>query len=87
MASAKTQNFISNVRDAATGFNQKIDQFNALKRQYDALDLGNVLTDEDFAGANEGITASDLKNAIALIDGVLKGLPEGSSTVLFKITN
>lgn len=87
MASAKNQNFISAVRDAATGFNQQIDKFNALKRQYDALDLGNVIADEDFVGANEGITAADFKNAIALIDGVLKGLPEGSSTVLFKITN
>ena len=87
MTEQQISDFISRVRATATAFNQEIDAFNGLKRQYDALDLGSVLTDKDFTGSNAGILASDLVGAIALIDGVLKQLPPGSSTVLYKIVN
>ena len=88
MTASQKSDFISKARTVATGFNNNIDSFNALLRQFDAQDLDNVLTDEDFKSANaEGITKQQFVDAFALIAGVLKNLPEGSSTVLFNITN
>lgn len=88
MTASQKSDFISKARGVATGFNGNIDSFNALLRQFDAQDLGNVLTDNDFKASNaEGITKQQFVDAFALIGGVLKSLPPGSSTVLFNITN
>lgn len=87
MTNQQKSDFISKIRSTVTAFNSAIDQFNSLNRQFVALDLGGVLVDEDFTGANDGIKAQDFTDAIKLIDGVLKNLPAGSDALLYKISN
>lgn len=40
---------------------------------------------DDFRGNNEGITRDEFVNAVAAIDGLLKGLNPGVKTIIYKM--
>ena len=85
MTDAQAQNIISEGRQIATDFAAIINRFNAFNSRVAAVDAGNTIPAEAFKGANEGITKEQFNNFIALTGGVLKGLPDGASTVLYEI--
>lgn len=65
---ARNSDFVSEYRQTVSKLIDTMNELRALRRWYDALDLGNALVDGaegDFAGANSVITKAQLVNAVA----------------------
>jgi hypothetical protein len=58
------QAFINTVRDAATKRWEYQQTCLALQAQWNALDYGNTLTNADFTGDNEGLTAANIGSVV-----------------------
>lgn len=85
MTKSQKSNFLSKWRQAVTQIIEASQRLDALKGEYDALDIGNQITDQDFTGDNEGLTSDDFKNSVAVVDGILKGVQGGSKTVIYRM--
>ena len=78
--------WISEYRQNVTKFLASMNQLLASRAQYDALTYGSTLVDEDFVGSNAGITAVEMKAAVAsaaTIGGAFQGTAH--ETNLYKI--
>lgn len=60
MANPVYSDHITKVRQASTQLIAALDTLRALKAESDALDLGNALTEEDFAGANAHLNTAQI---------------------------
>lgn len=87
MTDGQKSDFISNGRSVATAFIQTINSLKALNSQSTAVDAFNQITDEDFQGANAGITKDQFFNFISLVDTILANLPPGANTTLYEVIN
>jgi len=83
-ADAKS-NFISKVRTWAGDYVALDDRGNALKAEYDSLDLGNVLVDGDFIGSNSGYTKAQLVSAISSMGTLHTSYASGHNTNFQKL--
>jgi hypothetical protein len=61
---ARQSDWISLTRQQATMLIDTVDQLNALRKEWDGLDYGNTLTDEDFAGSNSDVTKDEIAAVI-----------------------
>ena len=70
-----------NVRKILDG----VEELDNLRAAWDALDLGNVLTDEHFLGENEGLTTAQIAS-VYTTHAAIKGLfAKGHATNLYKV--
>lgn len=60
------EHFINNYSQALTGLIDQINGLKALRAEYTALDMGNLITDEHTAML--GITAQQFRDAVATVD-------------------
>jgi hypothetical protein len=83
---ARQSDWISLVRQQSTTLIETVDALNALRSEYDALDYGNTLTDDDFAGANEDVTIAEIQAVIGTtLDALNALLQAGHGTNLMTI--
>jgi hypothetical protein len=82
---ASNPDFISRYRADVTTFLHALDALMAARRQWDALDLGTTLTEEDFAGANADLTVAELTAAVASIEAINGFIAAGHATNLFEL--
>ena len=79
-------NHISRVRQASTTLLNAIDDLKALKAESDALDLGNALVPEDFAGTNAHLNTAQIiavtGTTLAAIEALLAA---GHATNLYTV--
>lgn len=64
---AQRSKFIADGRNAAKVFSALA----AFDAEYDATSAGTVITDADFTGINEGLTAADMVNFQVIVKAVL----------------
>lgn len=77
--------YITQYRQQATAWLQAMEELMALKGEYVALDLGNTLTEGDFAGANSDIALADLVAAVGSMDALYSTFQSGHNTNLYKL--
>lgn len=77
--------FVSNYRQAVGVWLAALDACVALRRQYDALDLGNALDDDAFTGPNDDITRDDLVAAVSSMGAIDEFFLAGHATNLYKM--
>lgn len=82
---ANNSDFISQYRAATTRWLTALEDLLALKSQYTALDLGNTLTEADFAGANADIDVANLAAGVTSIDAINALFVTGHNTVLYTL--
>lgn len=82
---ANQQDFISRHRQSTTLWLNALNDLLALREQYDALDYGTTLTDEDFQGANGDITKTDFVAAVGSIETLNAAFETGHNSNLYKI--
>jgi hypothetical protein len=82
---ASGSDFITRYRQTTTSWLTALEDLLALKSQYDALDLGNSLTEEDFAGANSDISKDDLVAAVGSVDAMNALFQQGHDTNLYRL--
>ncbi len=77
---------ITKVRQASTALIVALDQLRALKKESDALDLGNALTTEDFAGSNAHLDTADIVAVTGTTLTALEALmAAGNATNLYTV--
>ena len=78
-------NHITDVRQATSALIEAIDRLRALKKESDALDLGNTLTEADFEGQTH-LAAADITavtgTTLAAIETLMAA---GHATNLYKV--
>jgi hypothetical protein len=82
---ANNSDFISRYRSHTTTFLHALDALMAARRQWDALDLGNTLTEEDFAGANADVTVAELTAAVSSVEAINGFVATGHATNLYEL--
>lgn len=86
MNTQDTNSFITKVRTQSTNLLQTLHHLRGLRNKYDALDLGNTLSQDDIGGDNDGILIADVT---AVLGNTLEALETlmtaGHSTNLHKI--
>lgn len=82
---ANNSDFISRYRADTTAFLRALDALVAARRQWDALDLGNSLTEEDFAGVNADLTVAELTAAVSSVDAINGFVAAGHATNLYEL--
>ena len=82
---ANNSDFISRYRTETTAFLRALDALMAARRQWDALDLGNTLTEEDFVGANADLTVAELTAAVSSVEAINGFVAAGHATNLYEL--
>lgn len=77
---------ITQIRQAVDSWLSAQDKLTALRREYDALDLGNQFTDTDFIGDNAGLTGSDISAVYTTLAAELSLMAQGHATNLYKVS-
>lgn len=85
MTEAQKQKLIQSVRENVTEFAQAIDMFRSLDARLTALEAEKLFRLEDFKDADEGLTPEDLLEGVALVRGVLAGMPDGAAKVIHRL--
>lgn len=86
MANPTYSDHITNVRNAAGEFIAVMGKLRNLARQSAALDLPNVMTAEDFDGANAHIAPADITAVIGTTLPAIEALlAAGHATNLYKV--
>jgi hypothetical protein len=57
----------------------------AARRQWDALDLGGTLTEEDFAGSNADLDKAELTAAVSSMEAINGFVMAGHATNLYEL--
>lgn len=71
----RPSDFVSEVRQMSTILLQTMNGLDALRREWDGMDLGNTLTDEGaFEGENSDVDVSDISAVIGTTLDALNGL-------------
>lgn len=74
MTQEQASNLITKVRQSGTSLINSLNEFRAAQAEYLGLDAQTALTDEQFTGANAGLTAANIHTAVDTINTVLNGL-------------
>jgi hypothetical protein len=74
------RNYVSGVETLLEGYQKLI----SLKKQYDALDLGNTIQEDDFLEF-VGMTIGELKAAITSISAIETLFGQGHATNLYRM--
>lgn len=83
---ARPSDFVSLVRQETTNLLTSIDRLHALKAEWDALDYGNSLPEEAFAGTNADVDRAAIAAVIGTTLSALDGLlAAGHATNLYKV--
>lgn len=83
---SRRSDFITEVRDEATNILNAVDNLQALRREWTALDYANTLEVSDFEGANEDATVAEVSAVVGTTLDALQGLLDaGHATNLNKI--
>lgn len=82
---ANNSDFISRYRAHTTAFLRALDALMAARRQWDALDLGNTLTEDDFAVGNSDLTVAEMTAAVASVEAVNGFVTVGHATNLYEL--
>ena len=82
---ASGSDFVSRYRASVTAWLTALEDLLALKSQYDALDLGNTLTEEDFIGANADIDLAQLVAAVGSVEAIDAVFQQGHDTNLYAL--
>lgn len=82
---ASNPDFISRYRIDVSAFLHALDALMAARRQWDATDLGNTLTEEDFAGANADLTVAELTAAVSSVEAINGFVAAGHATNLYEL--
>lgn len=80
LTTSQKSDFISRLRQHAAKEVELRNAALALKREYESLDLGNVIDLEDFAGINLGLAVSDMTGVITSIDAMETTFNTGHKT-------
>ena len=75
----KKSNFISASVQSGIAILENIDELRALLREGTVLDYANVLTDEDFTGANEHLTKAQFIAMFGVITAITNLLEANSN--------
>jgi hypothetical protein len=81
---AVNSDWISRYRSADTAFLTALEDLQALRQQYDALDLGSTLTDDDFTG-HPDITKADVTAAVASVEAIGGFIDQGHDSNLYRL--
>lgn len=85
MTQGQLSDHITRVRACARKLVDAVEELDNLRSEWDALDLGNVLTDEHFIGENEGLTTAQIAS-VYTTHGAFKSLfAHGHATNLYKV--
>jgi hypothetical protein len=82
---AVESDWITRWRQATTAWLQALNTLQALGEQYQALDYGNALSEEDFVGANADIVQADLVAAVGSVQTLTTTFEQGHNTNLYKM--
>lgn len=85
--STQKSDFITKTRQATTSLIEANAELNVLLSEWNALDLINEITDEDFTGDNAGLTTAELAAVIGTTLSAINALmAQGHATNLYKIS-
>jgi len=80
------ENYVREIRQAATKLIEGQEELNALYTHWTAEDLGNVLVDGDLTGDNAGLTVTNLADVIGTTRAAIDTLwAAGHSTNLYRL--
>jgi hypothetical protein len=82
---ASNPDFISRYRSEVTAFIHALNALQAERQQWDALDLGNSLTAEDFAGSNADLTVAEMTAAVSSVEAISGFVAAGHATNLYEL--
>lgn len=85
MTNNQASDLITNIRQSGTSLIGALNQFRAAQAAYAGFDAINTLTDDQFTGANEGLKAQDIHEAVATINAVLDNLNAKTIGDVYKI--
>jgi hypothetical protein len=74
MNATERYNEITRIRAAATNLTDAIEELQAVKKEWDYLDLGNAIVVGDFRDRHEGLTVTDLANVVGTTLGAIDTL-------------
>lgn len=77
--------WITRYRIQVTTWLNALEDLLALRTQYDSLDYGSTLTEEDFAGANQDIDLAQLTAAVGSIEAIDGFTQSGHYTNLYHL--
>ena len=77
--------YVTTYRQTVTNFLNVLNTLEAMRHQWDALDYGNTLTEEDFAGANQDIDLALLTAAVASVEAIGNFTAAGHASNLYKL--
>ncbi len=84
--SAQKSDHISRVRSAVDTILAGQDALIALRREWDALNLGSELTDEDFACENAGLTPANIASVYTTLEAIKTLMDAGHGTNLYTVS-
>jgi hypothetical protein len=82
---ANPSDFVSRYRAATTAWLTALEDLNALRQQYDALDYGNTLPPEAFEGSNSDITKEQLVAGVGSIEAITGFVDTGHDSNLYAL--
>ena len=82
---ASGSDFVSRYRAAVTAWLTSLEDLNALRQQYDALDYGSTLPPESFEGANGDITKEQLVAAVGSVEAITGFVDTGHDSNLYAL--
>jgi hypothetical protein len=83
--SSQKSNHITLVRNASTQWVQAQNALIDLRREWDALDLANELTEADFVGENTGLTPAEIAAVYTTLTAELALMAQGHITNLMAV--
>lgn len=85
MTPNQKSNLISNYRQAVSDLILAANKLTNLRAEYDALDTGSLITDEDFVGDNAGLNRDAFVGAITVVNGILDGVSGAPKSAIYRI--
>lgn len=85
MIQAQASDLITEVRQSATTLVEAFNQYRAAVAAYEGQNAASELRDDQFIGANEGLTTQELATGLATMGTILAGLTPKNSNDLYTI--
>lgn len=82
---ANPSDFVTRYRQVTTNWLTALEDLNALREQYDALDYGNTLPPEAFEGANADLTKEQLVAAVGSVEAINAVFETGHNSNLYRL--
>ena len=80
---ADSKAFVTRYRQVTTNWLTALEDLNAMREQYDALDYGNTLPPEAFEGANADITKEQLVAAVGSVEALNSTFESGHNSNMY----